>query len=161
MIGNNLFGYYNRPTSNSDIDTKYIVSSLLMEKEAADKKLQIAKILSIAANVKAIHVKTRRYSQHMALDEAFDDFNDAMDKFNECVQGYYRRKTGKQLDLSNQEIKFVLPEDDKVFDAIKKLEDDFKEASNPLVAGISPLVSLQDDVLNAFFQLYYRLDLKG
>lgn len=153
---NNLFGYYNDASSD-----EVITEEQVMQKEAADKKLQIAKILSIAANVKAIHVKTRRYSQHMALDEAFDDFNDAMDNFNECVQGYYRRKTGKQLDLSNQEIKFVLPDDDKVFEAIKKLEDDFREASNPLVAGISPLVSLQDDVLNAFFQLYYRLDLKG
>ena len=153
---NNLFGYYNDASSD-----EVITEEQVMQKEAADKKLQIAKILSIAANVKAIHVKTRRYSQHMALDEAFDDFNDAMDQFNECVQGYYRRKTGKQLDLSNQEIKFVLPEDDKVVEAIKKLEDDFREASNPLVAGISPLVSLQDDVLNSFFQLYYRLDLKG
>lgn len=160
-MSDNLFGYYDRDRELDRHIINQVYQAQAMQKEAADKKLQIAKILSIAANVKAIHVKTRRYSQHMALDEAFDDFNDAMDKFNECVQGYYRRKTGKQLDLSNQEIKFVLPEDDKVFDAIKKLEDDFREASNPLVAGISPLVSLQDDVLNAFFQLYYRLDLKG
>lgn len=160
-MSNNLFGYYEKDRAFEDYVINQVYNAQAMQKEAADKKLQIAKILSIAANVKAIHVKTRRYSQHMALDEAFDDFNDAMDKFNECVQGYYRRKTGKQLDLSNQEIKFVLPEDDKVFDAIKKLEDDFREASNPLVAGISPLVSLQDDVLNSFFQLYYRLDLKG
>lgn len=160
-MSDNLFGYYDRDRALEKRMIGQICNAQAMQKEAADKKLQIAKILSIAANVKAIHVKTRRYSQHMALDEAFDDFNDAMDQFNECVQGYYRRKTGKQLDLSNQEIKFVLPEDDKVFDAIKKLEDDFREASNPLVAGISPLVSLQDDVLNAFFQLYYRLDLKG
>ena len=160
-MSDNLFGYYDRDRALEKRMIDQICNAQAMQKEAADKKLQIAKILSIAANVKAIHVKTRRYSQHMALDEAFDDFNDAMDQFNECIQGYYRRKTGKQLDLSNQEIKFVLPEDDKVFDAIKKLEDDFREASNPLVAGISPLVSLQDDVLNAFFQLYYRLDLKG
>ena len=160
-MSDNLFGYYDRDRALEKSMIDQICNAQAMQKEAADKKLQIAKILSIAANVKAIHVKTRRYSQHMALDEAFDDFNDAMDQFNECVQGYYRRKTGKQLDLSNQEIKFVLPEDDKVFDAIKKLEDDFREASNPLVAGISPLVSLQDDVLNSFFQLYYRLDLKG
>lgn len=160
-MSDNLFGYYDKDRAFESYVANQVYNAQVMQKEAADKKLQIAKILSIAANVKAIHVKTRRYSQHMALDEAFDDFNDAMDKFNECVQGYYRRKTGKQLDLSNQEIKFVLPEDDKVFDAIKKLEDDFREASNPLVAGISPLVSLQDDVLNSFFQLYYRLDLKG
>lgn len=39
-----------------------------MYKSAADKTLAIAEILSIAANIKAIHVKTGKYSQHMALD---------------------------------------------------------------------------------------------
>lgn len=56
-----------------------------MDKSAADKTLAIAEILSIAANIKAIHVKTGKYSQHMALDQAFDDLNSAMDTFNECV----------------------------------------------------------------------------
>lgn len=133
-----------------------------LEKEAAPKPtLQISKILSVASNIKAIHVKTRRYSQHMALDEAFGDLNDALDSFNECVQGYYRRKNGKQLDLAGSEINYKLPSDDKVYDAICDLEDQFKSASDILVKDISPLVSLQDDVLNCFYQLYYRLDLKG
>lgn len=131
------------------------------EKQAADtKKVQLTKILSIAANIKAIHVKTRSYAKHMALDEAFDDLNDSLDSFLECVQGYYRRKLGHQLSLANQEVSFKLPGDDGVFDAVKELEDQFNEASNGLVGDISPLVSLQDDVLKCFYQLYYRLDLK-
>ena len=134
-----------------------------MDKEASSqgKTLKITEILSIASNIKAIHVKTRRYSQHMALDEAFDDLNDALDKFNECVQGYYRRKSGRQLNLTNAEISYKLPSDDGVYDAIKELEDRFKSASDSLVKDVSPLISLQDDVLNCFYQLYYRLDLKG
>ena len=134
-----------------------------MDKEASSqgKTLKITEILSIASNIKAIHVKTRRYSQHMALDEAFDDLNDALDKFNECVQGYYRRKSGRQLNLTNAEISYKLPPDDGVYDAIKVLEDRFKSVSDSLVKDVSPLISLQDDVLNCFYQLYYRLDLKG
>lgn len=134
-----------------------------MDKEASSqgKTLKITEILSIASNIKAIHVKTRRYSQHMALDEAFDDLNDALDKFNECIQGYYRRKSGRQLNLTNAEISYKLPSDDGVYDAIKELEDRFKSASDSLVKDVSPLTSLQDDVLNCFYQLYYRLDLKG
>jgi hypothetical protein len=128
------------------------------EKSAADS-LNISGLLSIAANLKAIHVKTKRYSQHMALDEAFDDLNDSMDKFNECVQGYYIRKKGSRLKLSNPEIKFTLPSDDKVFEAVKQLEDDFKAAAKKVTDDASPLLSLQDDVLNCFYQLYYRLDL--
>ena len=39
-----------------------------MAKSAADsKKVQLTKILSIASNIKAIHVKTRSYAKHMAL----------------------------------------------------------------------------------------------
>lgn len=128
------------------------------EKQAGE--LNISGLLSIAANLKAIHVKTKRYSQHMALDEAFEDLNDAMDKFNECVQGYYIRKQGSRLKLSNPEIKFTLPGDDQVFDAVKGLEDDFVKAAKKVTDGASPLLSLQDDVLNCFYQLYYRLDLK-
>ena len=139
------------------------LASPTMDKEASSqgKTLKITEILSIASNIKAIHVKTRRYSQHMALDEAFDDLNDALDKFNECVQGYYRRKSGRQLNLTNAEISYKLPSDDGVYDAIKELEDRFKSASGSLVKDVSPLISLQDDVLNCFYQLYYRLDLKG
>jgi hypothetical protein len=132
-----------------------------VEKQAADsKKVQLTKILSIASNIKAIHVKTRSYAKHMALDEAFDDLNESLDSFLECVQGYYKRKLGHQLSLANQEVSFVLPGDDGVFEAIKDLEDQFKKASDGLVGNVSPLVSLQDDVLNCFYQLYYRLDLK-
>lgn len=136
-------------------------SVMQQEKQAADsKKVQLTKILSIASNIKAIHVKTRSYAKHMALDEAFDDLNESLDSFLECVQGYYRRKLGHQLSLANQEVSFVLPGDDGVFEAIKELEDQFKKASDGLVGDVSPLVSLQDDVLNCFYQLYYRLDLK-
>ena len=136
-------------------------SVVQQEKQAANsKKIQLTKILSIASNIKAIHVKTRSYAKHMALDEAFDDLNESLDSFLECVQGYYRRKLGHQLSLANQEVSFKLPGDDGVFEAIKELEDQFKKASDGLVGDISPLVSLQDDVLNCFYQLYYRLDLK-
>lgn len=132
-----------------------------MDKEAAARELAITELLSISANIKAMHVKTGKYSQHMALDQAFDDLNAAVDTFNECVQGYYLYSTGNRLKLGNAEVTFKLPGDDGVFDAVKSLCKRFKEASDPLVSGKSPLVSVQDDVLNCFYQLFYRLDLKG
>ena len=89
-----------------------------MEKQAA-KELDITKLLSISANIKAIHVKTKSYAKHMALDEAFEDLNEELDTFNECVQGYYRKKNGKKLNLKNAEISFKLPADDKVFEAVR------------------------------------------
>ena len=146
--------------NNSILDILQVPGQQL-EKEAAGKALAIAEILSIAANIKAIHVKTGKYSQHMALDQAFDDLNGAMDTFNECVQGYYLYKDGSKLPLEGAEIKFKLPSDDGVMDAVKAMCDKFKSVSDPLVKGISPLVSVQDDVLNCFYQLFYRLALKG
>ena len=65
----------------------YVENGDEMAKVAADsKKVQLTKILSIASNIKAIHVKTRSYAKHMALDEAFDDLNESLDSFLECVQ---------------------------------------------------------------------------
>lgn len=133
-----------------------IANGSLIKKAA---ELNITVLLSIASNIKAIHVQTKRYSQHMALDEAFDDLNDTMDKFNECVQGYYLKKNGKRLKLNNTEIKFKLPSDSKVFEAIKELETQFTKAADEVTDGASALLSLKDDVLNCFYQLYYRLDL--
>lgn len=131
------------------------------QKQAAAGALAITELLAIAANMKAIHVKTGRYSQHMALDQAFDDLNATLDTFNECVQGYFIYKTGEKLPLENAEVKFRLPGDDGVLAATKKMYDKFKELSDALVKGVSPLVSVQDDVLNCFYQLFYRLELKG
>lgn len=63
--------------------------------------------------------------------------------------------------MEGAEIKFKLPSDDGVMDAVKAMCDKFKSVSDPLVNGVSPLVSVQDDVLNCFYQLFYRLALKG
>lgn len=132
-----------------------------MEKSAAAIKLAVTEILSISANIKAMHVNTGRYSQHMALDQAFSDLNGTVDTFNECVQGYYIMKTGSRLSLENSEVKFKLPGDDGVLDAVKGLCKRFEDAADSLVEGVAPLESVRDDVLNCFYQLVYRLDLKG
>lgn len=129
-----------------------------LDKQAA-KELDISKLLSISANIKAIHVKTHSYAKHMALDEAFEDLNESLDEFNECVQGYYRRKNGRRLKLRNNEISFKLPEDNKVFEAIEALEKEFRTAASEVTDSDSTLLSLKDNVIANFYQLYYRLDL--
>lgn len=145
----------------------YLSNTILGNAEAMVKEAEIRRratryteILSISLSIKAMHVKTRSYAQHMALDETFSALNDALDKFLECVQGYYRRKDNHQPDLVSGNVAVEVASEGGVFQAVKRLEDRFKEASDPLVKGVSPLVSLQDDVLNNFYQLYYRLDLK-
>lgn len=132
-----------------------------MDKSAAEKRLAITELLALSANIKAMHVKTGRYSQHMALDQAFGDLNGAIDAFNECVQGYYLLKEGSRLRLDNAEVTFKLPGDDGVADAVKSLCRRFEKLSSAVTDNASPLVSAQDDVLNCFYQLLYRLDLKG
>lgn len=131
------------------------------EKEAADKKLNLSKILITATNLKAIHIKTRKYGSHMAFDQAFDALNESLDSLIEGIQGYYIAHTGGALTVDSREMTFVLPADAGVISACKKLEKDFATAVDPLVKGITPLESLRDDVLNCFYQLYYRLNLKG
>lgn len=134
-----------------------------IEKQAEILKRRTTKIcdiLSITLSIKAMHVKSSSYARHMALDEAFDALNGALDTFIECVQGYYRRKDGHQPDLVGTKVEVTLADSSNLLPAIAELEDQFKKASDPLVKDVSPLISLQDDVLNCFYQLYYRLDLK-
>ena len=64
------------------------------------------------------------------------------------------------VDYDCGEIRIMFKDSATVETAIKELEDQFKKASDGLVGDVSPLVSLQDDVLNCFYQLYYRLDQK-
>lgn len=139
------------------------VEKAAMEKEAEAKRrtLAISKILAISVSIKISHIKTMSYAKHMALDTLFEDLSEKFDTFIECVQGYYRRKDGHQPDLVGPEKESIeYFSDGDLVPAIGRLEDQFRAASDPLVKGISPLVSLQDDILNCFFQLYYRLDLK-
>lgn len=149
-----MSNYFSHPTMTEAAE------SMVKEAEMRRRVTRFTEILSISLSVKAMHVKTRSYAQHMALDETFSALNAALDKFLECVQGYYRRKDNHQPDLVSGNVSVAVATDSGVFQAVKGLEDRFREASDPLVKGVSPLISLQDDVLNNFYQLYYRLDLK-
>lgn len=129
-------------------------------KEAAEKQLAVTALQCISANLKAIHVKTKSYAQHMALDTAFDDLNEALDTFYECVQGHYVMKTGRRLPLVDQSYTFSMPSEDGLLAAIRKMQEVFDSASSALVHGVSALESVRDDVTNCFNQLAYRFTLK-
>ena len=118
-------------------------------KEAAEKQLAVTALQCISANLKAIHVKTKSYAQHMALDT-----------FYECVQGHYVMKTGRRLPLVDQSYTFSMPSEDGLLAAIRKMQEVFDSASSALVHGISALESVRDDVTNCFNQLAYRFTLK-
>lgn len=132
-----------------------------MEKEAADEKALAVKMLQcIPANLKLIHVQTKSYAKHMALDDAFDDLNEALDAFYECVQGYYVLKTGSRLPLSPKRFTFEEPDDSDVISSVKKMKEVFTTAADAVTDGDSALESVRDNVINAFQQLAYRLTLK-
>ena len=75
------------------------------------------------------------------------------------IREFPRKKNGKKLNLKNAEISFKLPADDKVFEAIESLEADFRKAAAEVTDSDSTLLSIKDNVLTCFYQLYYRLDL--
>lgn len=140
------------------IEKLQLIAAGGLTKTAAE--LNISALLGLSANVKALHVQTRKYSQHKALDDAFEELNETIDKFNECVQGYYINKTGKRLKLSNSDIRFTLPtSDSKMTEAIQQLERKFRRAADAVTDESSVLLSLRDDVQACFYQLYYLLDL--
>lgn len=132
-----------------------------MEKEAAEKALNLSQLLSMATKAKLMHTVTKTYSKHMGLDTFFDDFVKAIDAFNECVQGHNLLTQGERIKVTAPEVQFTIPSDGKIMDEVKDMFTQFRVLSAPVVGNVSHLVSLRDDVLNTFCQLAYRLDLKG
>lgn len=133
----------------------------VIEKSAAEDKTLAVKFLQcIPANLKLIHVMTKSYAKHMALDDAFDALNGALDEFYECVQGHYVMKTGSRIPLSSKRFVFEEPEDGKVLDTVKTMYEAFKNVADNVCDGDSALESVRDNVSNAFQQLAYRLTLK-
>lgn len=142
--------------ANAEVEAPEVI-----EKSAADDKTLAVKLLQcLPANLKIIHVMTKSYAKHMALDEAFDDLNDSLDAFYECVQGHYVLKTGSRIPLSSKRFEFEEPADNEVLDAVKTMHEAFLAAAKSVTDGDSALESVRDNVSNAFQQLAYRLTLK-
>lgn len=132
-----------------------------VEKQAADNKSLAVKFLQcLPAQLKLIHVATKSYAKHMALDSAFETLNDTLDTFYECVQGHYVLKTGSRIALSDKAYSFDTPEDSEVLETVGKMHKAFLSAADAVTDSDTSLESVRDDVTNAFQQLAYRLTLK-
>lgn len=127
--------------------------------------LPLAELTLLSTRIKNMHVETKLYSAHKALDEAFDALNESMDSFMECVQGYY-----DDLPIDRTPITFAaLPIEDLKAECVRMTRE-FIELAQPLVEpkdsrdetyieGInSALCGARDEVVLNFLQLKYLLN---
>lgn len=135
---------------------------------SAKMTLPLAELTLLSARIKNMHVETKLYSAHKALDQAFDDLNDSMDSFMECVQGYY-----DDLPIDRTPITFAaLPIEDMKAECVRMTKE-FIELAEPLVnpkdsrdetyvEGISSALSgARDEVVLKMLQLKYLLNRKN
>lgn len=134
----------------------------------SETTMPLAELTLISARIKNLHVQTKLYSAHKALDKAFDDVNDSLDTFMECVQGYY-----DDLPIDRNPVTFAIVPADNVKDEIVKMTKEFIELAKPLVEpknsrdegyieGVeSALQGARDEVVLKFLQLKYLLNRQG
>lgn len=94
------------------------------------------------------HLKTSKYSGHMALDEYYKEMPEKVDKLIEDWMGHAGKKVS---DYKNM----IKPEGDAL-DYLKKLHD-FVESGRSLMDGASELESDLDDVLGQIDSTMYKL----
>ena len=139
-------------------------------------------LIQIQNSLKISHWKTKLYSEHIALDQFLQEFNNKMDLFIETWQGKYSRiiKNNKKSTQSNTSI-FYLNHKDliKYLDVLSNFLNKNNSNKNPnpnknckqfnlckiYITDIinnndTDLLNIRDDILSLINKLKYLLTLK-
>lgn len=118
------------------------------------KQINLSLFNNILADCKNIHWVTNSYAKHMALDEAYDDFKDAFDKYVEVALGIFGRDAAIATNITPN-----LIHDDKVVSFFESEFVDFNNALYKITGDYSQLQSIFDDIKGIENQLIYRLSM--
>lgn len=114
--------------------------------------INISLFTNILSMCKGLHWATSSYAKHMALDQAYDDFNEVFDKYVEVAIGIYGRDSLYTTSIINE-----LCSDESIY---LKVSDEFLKCNKELEKindNHSSLISLYDEIRAIQNQLLYRL----
>lgn len=114
--------------------------------------INISLFTNILSMCKGLHWATSSYAKHMALDQAYDDFNEVFDKYVEVAIGIYGRDSLYTTSIINE-----LCSDESIY---LKVSDEFLKCNKELEkinGNHSSLISLYDEIRAIQNQLLYRL----
>ena len=114
--------------------------------------INISLFTNILSMCKGLHWVTESYAKHMALDQAYDDFNEVFDKYVEVAIGIYGRDSLYTTSIINE-----LCPDESIY---LKVSDEFLKCNKELEkinGNHSSLRSLYDEIRAIQNQLLYRL----
>lgn len=117
-------------------------------------KINLSIFTNILAMCKNLHWVTNSYAKHMALDQAFDEFKEAFDKYVEVALGILGRDAAYATDIINN-----LPSDEQM---VAYVSDEFVKLNNELyrlAKQVEQLNSGIDEIKSIENQLIYRLTL--
>ena len=116
----------------------------------------ITKFLELQNQLRIYHWQTKSFSEHKALGEAYEGFDDLIDSFVETyfgTNGVRRATTTFNISLSNYDAGCGT---EVVDDAISFLTNEL----DSLVQGNTDLLNIRDDMLSLMHHTKYLLTLK-
>ncbi len=116
----------------------------------------IVKLMEIHQQFRILHWETKSYSRHKAYDMVYEELDDLIDKFAECLMGKYGA-----IKLSNEKIKLVGAQDldiNKFLNDIKNFLISLSDTFDPKID--SDLLNIRDEILALQNKLRYLLTLR-
>ena len=124
----------------------------------------VTPLLTMFNQIKIFHWQTHSYSEHKALDMAYEQLEDSIDEFVEKYQGIFGRVRAASgsfvLELENlqatqgSEVTMVLEKVDQWIAYLKTF------SSDPDLASKTDLLNVRDDMLGTLNQLKYLISLR-
>ena len=108
----------------------------------------VARCFALRTSAHMAHLKTRSYSEHMALQGLYEDIVDVTDEFAECHQGAFGL-----LGTFPE----VCPCADPMLDQIDGLKDWLVENRQPCTKGDTALGNLIDNITSVLDRAAYKL----
>lgn len=118
--------------------------------------MKLTPFFTVLNQIKVYHWQTKSYSEHRALNSAYEELDELFDKFVECYMG----KKGREEKKSEYVIKLKSYDSNFTLD-LNYIFDKFTEIINSMVDDSdTELLNIRDEILGEFDKLKYLLTLK-
>jgi hypothetical protein len=114
----------------------------------------LCEMLEASAQAKVFHWQTEIFSEHEALQEFYEEFNDLMDRFIESYQGCYGRiMMGCDIEVNPYTVGAPMA-------FLESFKEYISNGARMLVLGNSALTNILDEINGLVEQTIYRLTFK-
>lgn len=121
--------------------------------EKADIDKLVAELFAARQTIHALHLQSKDYAEHVALDEFYTDILDLIDEFVEVYQGQYG--------LVDQAKSITVETDTKPIPYLEKLCETIRKTREELGEYDTHLQNILDEMLSTSYRVKYKLTYLG